>query len=59
MEKNFYDQPKIERYEKIRKLTTEQGEDYTTGCLLGYDYIKNHYGLIAVNLTRQEELDTD
>ena len=40
MEKNFYDQPKIERYEKIRKLTTEQGEDYTTRCLLGYDYIK-------------------
>ena len=59
MEKNFYDQPKIERYEKIRKLTTEQGEDYTTRCLLGYDYIKNHYGLIEVNLTRQEELDTD
>ena len=44
--KNFFDQPidsDIKRYEEIRKLTTEQSEDYTTGCLLDYDYIKNHY----------------
>ena len=26
--------------EEIRKLTTVQGEDYTTGCWLDYDYIK-------------------
>ena len=35
--KNFYDQTidfDIKRYEEIRKLTTEQGKDYTTGCLL-------------------------
>ena len=35
--KNFYDQAidsGIKRYEEIRKLTTGQGEDYTTGCLL-------------------------
>ena len=25
--------------EEIRKLTTSKGEDYTTGCLLDYDYI--------------------
>ena len=34
MEKNFYNQPvdsDIKRYEEIRKLTTEQGEDCTTG----------------------------
>ena len=24
----------IKRYEEIRKLTTRQGEYYTTGCLL-------------------------
>ena len=32
-EKNFYDQPidfDIKQYEEIRKLTTGQGEDYTT-----------------------------
>ena len=33
------------QYEKIRKLITRQGEDYTTGSLLDCDYIKNHYGL--------------
>ena len=34
--KNFYDQvidPDVKRYEKIRKLTTGQGDDYTTECL--------------------------
>ena len=40
-EKNFNDQS-IDWYEEIRKLTQEQGDDYTTGCLLldVYDYIK-------------------
>ena len=44
---------------KNRKLTTRQGEDYITGCLLDYDYIKNHYRLIAVDLSRQKELHKD
>ena len=35
------------------------GEDYTTGCLLDYDYIKNHCTLIVVDLSRQKELDAD
>ena len=42
------------RYEKNRKLATGQGEDYTTACLLDYDYIKNHYKLIAVDLNIQK-----
>ena len=57
--KNFYDQPidsDIKQYEKIRKLTTGQGADYTTGCLLDYDYIKNHYKLIAIGWNRQKGL---
>ena len=49
----------VKRYEEIRSLTTGQGEDYTTWCLLDYDYIKNHYRLIAVDLSRQKELDAD
>ena len=36
-----------------------QGEDYTTGCLLDYEYIKNHYRFLAVDLSRQKELDAD
>ena len=42
----------IKRYTKIRKLTAGQDEDYTTRCLLDYDYIKNYCRLIAVDLQR-------
>ena len=60
--KNFYDiaiDCNTKRHEEIRKLTIGQGEDYSTGCLLDYDYIKNHYRLIAADLSRQKELDAD
>ena len=36
-----------------------QGEDYTTGSLLEYDYIKNHHRLVVVDLSRQKELHGD
>ena len=49
----------IQRYEEIWKLTTGQNEDYTTRRLLDYGYIKNHYRLIPVDLSRQKELDAD
>ena len=54
--KNFYEQAidtDTQRCEEIRKLTTGQCEDYTTGCLLDYDYIKYHYRLIAIDLSKQ------
>ena len=57
--KNLHDRPTDcdrKQYEEIRKLTTGQGEDYTTGCLLDYEYIKNYYRSIAVDLSRQKEL---
>ena len=41
--KNFYDQTvdfDVKRYEEKRKLTTKQGEDYTTECFLDYYCIK-------------------
>ena len=62
MEKNFYDHAidsDIKRYEEIRKLTTGQGVDYPTGCSLDYDYIKNHYRLIAFDLCRLKESDAN
>ena len=49
----------IKRYEKIRILSTGQGEDYTTVFLLDYDYINHDYKLIAVDLSRQKELDAN
>ena len=52
--KNFYDQAidfDIKRYEEIWKLTARQGEDYTTGSLLDYQYIKNRYRLLDIDLS--------
>ena len=60
--KNFYDQAihsDIKWYEEIKKLTTWWGEDYTSAYLLDYDNINNHYRLLAVDLSRQKELDAD
>ena len=60
--KNFLNQPikndKI-TYENIRKIATSQGDDYTTGCLLDYNYFKNYYKMIAVDLSKQQALDSD
>ena len=60
--RNFYDQPisdQIKKYDEIRKIETGKGDDYTTGCLLDYQYFKNHYQVIAVDLSKQKELDAD
>ena len=46
-------------YENIRKIATGKGNDYTTGCLLDYPYFKENYRMIAVDLSRQNELDAD
>ena len=34
-------------YANIRKITTGQGNNYGTGCLLDYPYFKEHYNMIA------------
>ena len=47
------------KYDKIRKIATGKGDDYTPGCLLDYQYFKDHYQLIAVDLSKQKELDAD
>ena len=60
--RNFYGQPindQIQKYDEIRKIATGKGDDYTTGCLLDYQYFKDHYQLIAVDLYKQKELDAD
>ena len=47
------------RYENIRKIAAGKGDDYATGCLLDYSYFKENYKMIAIDLSRQNELDTD
>ena len=39
-------------FEKLRQV-------YTTGCLLDYNYFKNCYNIIAIDLTKQQALDAD
>ena len=46
-------------YENIRKITTGQGDDYTTGCLLDYSYFADTYKIIGVNLSKRQALDAD
>ena len=46
-------------YENIRKITTGQGDGYTTGCLLSYSYFIENYKLIVINLSKQQALDAD
>ena len=61
-ETNFYDQPINnfkKYYDEVRKNSIGQGDDYTTGCLLGYAYFKDNYKLIAVGLNKRNALDAD
>ena len=60
--KNVFDQPiksHVKIYENIRKITTGQGDDYTTGCQIYYNYFKKHYKTIAIDLGKQQARDTD
>ena len=60
--RNFYDQPinvSIKQYDEVRKVSTGQGDDYTTGCLLDFAYFEKNYRLIAVDLSKQKALDAD
>ena len=60
--RNFYDQPindLIKQYDEIRKISTGQCDDYTTGCLLDFAYLEKNYRLIAADLNKQKALDAD
>ena len=60
--RNFFDQSinsDLKTYNNIRKITTDKGDDYKTGCLLNYIYFKNYYKMIAIDLSKQQALDAD
>ena len=60
--RNFYDNPiesDIEKHRELKKVMIGKGEDYTTGSLLDYNYFNKHYKLVAVDLSKQKELDAD
>ena len=60
--RNVFDQPinsMNKTYENIRKIATGKGDDYTTDCLLDYQHFKENYKMIAIDISRQNELDAD
>ena len=60
--KHFFDQPvksDMRTYDNIRKIATGQGDDYTTGCLLDYNYFNNYLKMTAIDLSKQQALDAD
>ena len=57
-QKPFFEIPiknKKETYEAIIQLIRDS--DYTTGKLSDYEYFLNHYKLIAIDLSKQSELE--
>ena len=59
---NLFDQPvknDIRASDNIRKIATDQGDDYTTCCLLDYAYFKENCQLIEIDLNKQQALDVD
>ena len=60
--RNLFDNPiesDIEKYRELKKVMIGKGEYYTAGSLLDYDYFKKNYKLVAVDLSKQKELDAD
>ena len=57
-QKTFFEIPvknEEEAYEAIIEMS--KNNDYTTGNLLDYEYFSNHYRLIAIDLSKQIELE--
>ena len=53
--KNFFDQSvksDMGICENIWKISSGQGDDYATCCLLDYNYSKKYYTMIAIALSK-------
>ena len=61
--RRFYDQnvnSSIVRYNELLKMTTGgRSEDYSTGCLLDYDYYIKDFNVVGIDLSDQAVLDSD
>ena len=58
--RNFYDNPiesDTEKYRELKKVMI--GKDCTAGSLLDFNNFDKHYKLVAVDLSKQKELDAD
>ena len=57
--KNFSVRSDIVSYDNIRNIATGQGDKYTTGYLLDYNYFNKQYKITAIDLSKQQALDAD
>ena len=60
--RNFFRQPvknNVITNDNFRKTATDLGHDCTAGCMLNYNYFKNYYKMIAIDLSKQQALDAD
>ena len=49
----------IKQYDVLWKVSTCQDDDYTTGCLLDFGYLKQNYRFIARDFWKQKALGAD
>ena len=60
--RNFFDHSiknDLKTYDNIRKITTGQGDNNTTGYVLDCPYIKKCYKSNAIDLSKQQKLDAN
>ena len=60
--KNFFDQPakgNLRTYDNIQKIVADEGDYYTTACLLDYAYFKENCKSVAVDLSKHQALHAD
>ena len=46
-------------YHNIWNISTGQGDNCTTGCLVDYPYFNDDYKMIAIDLSKQQALHAD
>ena len=59
---NFFYHPvknNLRTYENIWKIATGQGDNYTTGCLLDYNYFNKLNKMITIDLSKQQFHNVD
>ena len=62
VEQNVFDQPirnNLTTYYNIGKISTGQGDYYTTYCFLDYNNFKNYNKMIAIDLCKHQALDAN
>ena len=49
----------VRTYNNISRIATGQGDDWTTNCLLDYNYFNKNYKMIGIDLGKQQAFDAD